>query len=137
MEKTADELYQLLLDSLNEREGFDPGTPVTVAEIYQELIPYREVRERLGLTLNADYEHALLILLAGVGDRLQLEPSSARAEIRKELEASNPYLGIYRKFAACDVHLSAEALPTIHPTDGPGEGAVRVGTTRYQDRQST
>lgn len=109
MDLFADRLYQCLLDALRERGVAEDGRPVTVAEIYQELVPYRTVRERVGVDLNADYEHALLRLLAGEGGRLRLEPAAAQDELKRELGSNNPYVGIYRKFAACDVWVSFPA----------------------------
>lgn len=121
MDAVATSLYHALIDALRARGDTDPADrPVTVAEIYQELIPYRGVREVLGFELNAEYEHALLRLLAGEADLLRLEPTSARDELRQELQSPNPYVGIYRKFAACDVWVKIdpreqEATPSPKP----------------------
>lgn len=79
------------------------AAPVTVAEIYQDLVPYRSVRTQLGFDMNADYEHTLLRLLAGEAGLVRLEPVEARDELRKELGTANPNVGLFRKFAACDV----------------------------------
>jgi hypothetical protein len=108
MTAVATQLYHKLVEALRERGADSADRPVTVAEIYQELVPYRVVRERLGLELNADYEHALLQLLAGEADLLRLEPGTARDELREELSSPNPYVGLYRKFAACDVWVKIE-----------------------------
>jgi hypothetical protein len=80
--------------------------PVTVAEIYQDLVPYRAVRTQLGFDMNADYEHTLLRLLAGEEGLARLDPVEARDELRKELGTANPNVGLFRKFAACDVWIS-------------------------------
>ena len=84
--------------------------PFTVAEIYQNLVPYRTHRDELGVEMNADYEHALLRLLAGEGDFLSIESKTARKEIREELDSPNPNTGLYRDFAAADVRLNSEKL---------------------------
>jgi hypothetical protein len=100
-----DRLYARLTNALRERP--DPwGAPVTVAELYQELIPYRTVRSDVGFTMNADYEHTLLRLLSGEADRAKLEPPSAREEISRELRSSNPNVSIYREYAACEVWIT-------------------------------
>lgn len=85
-------------------------SPFTVAEIYQNLVPYRTHRDEIGVEMNADYEHALLRLLAGEGDLLTLESRTARQEIREELNSPNPNTGMYRDFAAADVRLNPEFL---------------------------
>jgi hypothetical protein len=60
--------------------------------------------------MNADYEHALLRLLAGEGDFLTIESKTARQELRDELDSPNPNTGLYRDFAAADVQLNPEKL---------------------------
>jgi len=88
--------------------GRDVAAPVTVAEIYQDLVPYRDVRGRLGFEMNADYEHTLLRLLSGEGTFVRLEPDEAREELRAEVESPNPNVGLFRKFAGCDVWITAD-----------------------------
>ncbi|TFH66333.1 MAG: hypothetical protein E4G90_04100, partial [Gemmatimonadales bacterium] len=86
------------------------SSPFTVAEIYQNLVPYRTHRDEIGVEMNADYEYALLRLLAGEGDYLSIESSTARQEIREELDSPNPNTGLYRDFAAADVRLNPDML---------------------------
>ncbi|MCH7563244.1 MAG: zinc ribbon domain-containing protein [Gemmatimonadetes bacterium] len=89
--------------------------PFTVAEIYQNLVPYRSHRDVIGVEMNGDYEDALLRLLAGEGDYLFLESEMARREIREELQTGNPNTGLFRDFAAADVRLN----PSKIDFDGP------------------
>ena len=79
--------------------------PVTVAELYQDIAPYRRMRELAGIEMHADYEHALIRFLAGEGGFALLDPSEAADELGIEAESSDPDLSLYRKFAACDVRL--------------------------------
>ena len=95
-------LYQALVEELR-RRGHSLTRSVTVAELYQDLVPYRKVRSRLGVELNADYEHAMLRLLAGEHDLLRLEPEEAREELRQEASAAYPAVGLFRKFSASRV----------------------------------
>lgn len=104
-------LYERLTEAL-QRTRRDPfNVPVTVAEIYQELVPYRLVRAEIGFDMNADYEHALLRLLAGEGECVRIEPAHAAEEIRRELRSANPNLSIYRDYAACDVWVRKPTTP--------------------------
>jgi len=106
-------LHALLVEAVRRRRSADPhGSPVTVAEIYQELAPYRSVRAALGLDMNADYEHTLLRLLSGEGRLARVEPAAAREQMERELESPNPNVGLYRKFAGCDVWLLPSGSPT-------------------------
>lgn len=127
MDAVATNLYHALIDALHARGDTDTADrPVTVAEIYQELIPYRGVREALGFELNAEYEHALLRLLAGEAELLRLEPTSARDELRQELQSPNPYVGLYRKFAACDVWVKVDPREQdATPSPKPAPAAER------------
>lgn len=100
------------------RGGEAFGNPVTVAEIYQDLVPYRAVRTQLGFDMNADYEHTLLRLLAGEGDLARLDPPEAREELQDELGAPNPNVGLFRKFAGCDVWI-AKPPPGAPIVDAP------------------
>ena len=109
IDDTVERLYQRLAEAL-QRSRRDAFTgPVTVAEIYQELVPYRVVRGEVGFDMNADYEHALLRLLAGEGNMARLEPAHAREQITKELRSSNPNVSIYREYAGCDVFVNQPA----------------------------
>ena len=96
-------LHRALIDALLQNRPHAIDQPVTVAEIYQDLIPYRNVRSTLGFALNADYEHALLQLLAGQDGYVTIEPPEAREALRAELQSSNPNVGMFRNYAACDV----------------------------------
>jgi hypothetical protein len=89
--------------------------PFTVAEIYQNLVPYRTHRDRIGVDMNGDYEDALLRLLAGEGEYLLLESEHARTEISDELSSPNPNTGLYREFAAVDVRLNPLRMPRDLP----------------------
>ncbi|MBW3553497.1 MAG: zinc ribbon domain-containing protein [Gemmatimonadetes bacterium] len=115
-------LYRCLVEELRSR-GHSPEHPIKVSELYQDLVPYRAVRSALGVELNADYEHALLRLLSGERDLLRLEPQQARDELRREVEASYPFVGLFRKFSTSDVWVSpAEADQRIGATDAEAAG---------------
>jgi hypothetical protein len=126
-----DGLVERLLAALSDalrRTRKDPfGAPVTVAEIYQDLVPYRSVRTALGFQMNADYEHTVLRLLAGEGDLARLEPQEAREELRSELDMPNPNVGLFRKFAACDVWVLRYDL-----TLGEGDTAGSASETEQE-----
>jgi hypothetical protein len=98
----VDRLYRAIVDELRGR-GHEPARPLKVSELYQTLVPYTAVRSALGVELNADYEYALLRLLAGEKGLLRLEPKQAREELRREVDAPYPSVGAFRKFSASDV----------------------------------
>lgn len=102
--------------------------PFTVAEIYQSLVPYGEHRDEIGVTMNADYEHILLRLLAGEGGCLVLDSERAREEIRRELDSPNPDTSVYRDFAAAHVRLDPRrAREVADPADPRASGGASDG----------
>lgn len=126
-------LYRCLAEELRNR-GHSPEDPIKVSELYQDLVPYRAVRSALGVELNADYEHALLRLLSGERDLLRLEPQQARDELRREVEASYPFVGLFRKFSASDVWVSpAEGLA---PEGSPDPGSSDAEPTEARPDSS-
>lgn len=111
--------HDALVGSLMRRVGGDLQRPFTVAEIYHDLVPYREFRDRLGVEMNGDYEHALLRLLAGEGEFVELESEHALREIREELQSVNPNTGLYREFAAVDARLNPTRIPENRDVAAP------------------
>lgn len=109
-------LHHALVRALRERDPAGLGRPFTVAEIYQDLVPYRTHRDVLGVDMNGDYEHLVLRLLAGEDGLVSVESDHARREMVEELGRSNPNTGLFREYAAVDVHLVAEHIP---PEDDP------------------
>lgn len=125
MDVYVERLYAALADALQRGRSRPFSSPVTVAEIYQDLVPYRVVRADIGFEMNADYEHALIQLLAGSGGLARLEPQEAADELRAELGSPNPNVGLFRKFAACDVWIA-------EPAAGPGgNGAYAAEPERF------
>jgi len=106
-----DRFHRLLVEEIARKRPEYLSGPFTVAEIYQNLVPYGTHRDRLGVEINGDYEDALLRLLAGEGGYLILESEHALRELRRELKSSNPNTGVYREYAAVDVRLAAEHVP--------------------------
>jgi hypothetical protein len=110
---SLDRLYFRLRETL---AGRPTDRPLTIAELYQQLVPYRAVRGELGFDELAEYEHALLRLLSGERGYAQVEVDSVREELERELRSPNPILGLYRDYAAVGVRVS-RAVPV------PGSGA--------------
>lgn len=121
-EGVLERLHGALVEAIRERDPENLGRPFTVAEIYQDLVPYGTYRDVLGVEINGDYEHALLRLLAGEGDYLELESEHALREIREELESNNPNTGLYREFAAVDARLNLAHVSSVSLVGDGQEG---------------
>jgi hypothetical protein len=119
-EQIVDRLHEALVEEIRSRRPQYLSEPFTVAEIYQDLVPYRSHRDQIGASMNGDYEHALLRLLAGWGGYVTLESEPARRRLAEELETSNPNTGIFREYAALDVRLN----PALIPPQRAGAGDV-------------
>ncbi|MGH7506210.1 MAG: zinc ribbon domain-containing protein [Longimicrobiales bacterium] len=123
MDDLVERMHAVLASALRQGRPDPFGAPVTVAEIYQDLVPYRTVRAQLGFDMNADYEHTLLRLLAGEAELARLDPPEAREELRSELDSPNPNVGLFRKFAACDVWITPGGSTDAPPRPEPGQSA--------------
>lgn len=97
-------LHQRLRHAVAGADATDAA--VTVGDVYQRYIPYRLVRDELGILEFAAYEHALLRLLAGEGGFLAVRDPQALAEIERELASTNPILGIYRDYPDAPVEIT-------------------------------
>lgn len=132
--------HRALTKALRQRDAEHVGRPFTVAEIYQDLVPYAVYREELGVEINGDYEHALLRLLAGEEDLVELESEAALNEIRRELESNNPNTGLYREFAAVDARLNVavalDPAPAAMASVTEEDGAAAESET-YMDEPDT
>ncbi len=109
-EEILERFHRALIEEIQTQRPEYLTGPFTVAEIYQNLVPYGSHRDRIGVTVNQDYEDALLRLLAGEGGFLMLESEPALRDIRAELDTAHPNTGIYREFAAVDVRLNQSRL---------------------------
>lgn len=135
-----DRLFDQVVRALAGRGPERVREPVQVAELYQELVPYRQHRAALRLDTHQDYEMAILRLLAGERGYARVEPAEAQEALVTEAQAPYPDTGVVRQFAAASVHLNpaaAEAIlagdeayapPAAHPPPSPSIPFHRPGT---------
>jgi hypothetical protein len=119
-----DRLYARLLEVRRSPTPPSDDRPITVGDLYQRIIPYRTVRDALGVLELAEYEHALLRLLAGERGYVRVLDGAVREEVQRELASVNPILGIFRDYAATPVEVREAALPVAESGD-PSPGAAR------------
>lgn len=119
-DQVLERFHRALIEEIQTQRPEYLTQPFTVAEIYQNLVPYGSHRDRIGVEMNGDYEDALVRLLAGEGGYLILDSEAALGKLRSELDAKNPNTGVYREYAAVDVRLnqayldlSAEAMDQL------------------------
>jgi RNA polymerase subunit RPABC4/transcription elongation factor Spt4 len=131
-------LFQGLVTALAER---DPGrlrAGFEVAELYQQIVPYRTHRNLLGFTTHQDYEGAILGLLAGVGGYASVEPDEVRQTLAAEVDSPNPDPTLFREFAGARVRLAAARVREVlsdedayaPPAEAPPPAARASGPSR-------
>jgi hypothetical protein len=108
-----DDLERLVRELATVISEEDPArfrTPFQVSELYQNMLPYRSYKTRLGFDSSEDYDMAILRLLAGERGYASVEPTEVQEQLAVEAAAINPTPGLYREFAAARVTLNANAV---------------------------
>jgi hypothetical protein len=109
----VERLFRTLVTLLAEHDPARLSAPFQVAELYQQIIPYRTHRARLGFDTNQDYETAILGLLAGLGGYADLEPVEAHDALAAEAASPNPDPGAFHEFAAARLRLRADRVREV------------------------
>jgi hypothetical protein len=109
-DQVLERFHRALIEEIQRQQPQYLSDSFTVAEIYQSLVPYGSHRDRIGVEMNGDYEHALLRMLGGEGAFLILDSEPALRDIQAELESTNPNTGLFREFAAVEVRLNPDLL---------------------------
>ena len=135
-----DRTFRHLLQTIQTRYPAYLTQPFEVAELYQNILPYRHHRRELGLETNQDYELVLLQLLSGARDYLVVN-DEMRERLARELASPNPDPGAFREFSTSQIALSPAAVRRFE-TGGDRLGARtgrrgRVSATETTERMTT
>lgn len=112
-----------LFDLLHRRmadESLGPGDPVGVAELHRRLLPYHTCRDLLGYATKAEYDLAVLRLLADER-RVAVSEPALREAVQSEIRQPEPGLAFLHRFAAAEIRLKGE--PAGRPA-GPGPAST-------------
>jgi hypothetical protein len=112
MIREVDRMFQVLVTTMTSTAPDRLTRPFEVADLYQNILPYRLFRRELGLETNQDYELTLTELLSGAGDYLVVE-DRMRDVLQRELASPHPDPGAFRQFASSQVSISPDALAQI------------------------
>lgn len=107
-----DRTFRHLVQTIQARYPAYLSQPFEVAELYQNILPYRHHRRELGLDTNQDYELVLLQLLSGARDYLVVD-DQMRERLARELAAPNPDPGAFREFSTSQIALSPAAVRRV------------------------
>ncbi|CAN5193692.1 hypothetical protein BH23GEM2_BH23GEM2_23830 [soil metagenome] len=107
-----DRLFHRLVNNIRSRNPAHLTLPFTVAELYEQIVPYRHNRRELGIETNQDYEVTVTRLLSGERGYL-LGDESMQESLRRELESHDPDVSAFREFPTAEVSISPSALQSV------------------------
>ena len=99
----SDSLFGLLRRRMAD-ERLRPGYPVGVAELHKRLLPYHACRDSLGYATKAEYDVALLRLLADE-QRVAVSEPALREAVHSEIRQPEPGLAFLHRFAASEIRV--------------------------------
>src|SRR3982751_5993769 len=109
MMDALDRTFRHLLQTIQARYPAYLTQPFEVAELYQNILPYRHHRRELGLETNQDYELVLLQLLSGARDYLVVN-EEMRERLGREGAFPTPAPGTFGEFSTAQFALSPAAV---------------------------
>jgi hypothetical protein len=130
-----DRTFRHLLQTIQTRYPAYLTQPFEVAELYQNILPYRHHRRELGLETNHEYELVLLQLLSGARDYMVVN-DEMRQRLARELASPNPDPGAFREFSTSQVALSPAAVRRFENGAAAGEPAL-VGAGKASATETT
>lgn len=110
-----DRLFALLVEALARETRV--AVPFPAADVYERLVPYRSNRSRLNVATHQDYEMAVLRLLAGERNYVQLEPETVRDAMQREIATVNPDPAYFRSFPDAQVMVNGRAAERVLQAD--------------------
>lgn len=126
-----DRLFHRLVRALRAEGVGDLARPFTVGELTAALVPYRAYRNELGTETLQDYEHAVLLLLAGEGGRVASDPATV-ALVQRELRSPDPDTSLVRRIASAEARVASPEGALAVAMQPTPEGSRLVGTPGSQ-----
>ena len=127
----VEQMFRHLVRTIRTRYPQYLSQPFDVAELHQNILPYRHHRRELGIETNEDYEITLLELLSGARGYLVVD-DKVRDALVSELASPNPDPGAFRQFATAQVSLSPSALRSLDATPSAIPGRPRGAEPQAQ-----
>jgi hypothetical protein len=104
-------LFHRLVEVLASRGQLQES--ITFPDLYEKIMPYRSNRTSLRFDTNQDYEMALLRLLAGEQELVEVDPPEVATILAQEVRGVNPDPGAFKRFAGARARLSYKAVREI------------------------
>jgi hypothetical protein len=125
MVDNVEQMFRHLVRTIRTRFPQYLNQPFDVAELHQNILPYRHHRRELGLETNEDYEITLLELLSGARGYLVVD-DKVRDALQSELASPNPDPGAFRQFAGAQVSLSPTAMRGLESSPSQAPDTTRA-----------
>jgi predicted RNA-binding Zn-ribbon protein involved in translation (DUF1610 family) len=129
-----DRLFHRLVHNIRGKNPAHLSLPFTVAELYEQLVPYRHNRRELGIETNQDYEIAVTRLLSGERGYL-LSDAAIQESLQKELGGSAPDTGAFREYATAEVSIAPAALDKVGAAQADGSRAAAAAESAAPPRE--
>ncbi|MEZ4455320.1 MAG: hypothetical protein R2882_02035 [Gemmatimonadales bacterium] len=138
------DLERFLLRLVDVLEARDPGAlhqPLTVADLRENVLPYRANRSALDLSAIEDYEALVLRLIAEEDGLVLTYPADSAELARSELAGPNPDLDLTETLSDTTILIGAEGLARVlalrarrpaaepAPDEAPADGLSRMAET--------
>jgi predicted RNA-binding Zn-ribbon protein involved in translation (DUF1610 family) len=114
----VERMFRHLVRTIRSRFPQYVAQPFDVAQLHQEILPFRHHRRELGLDSNEEYEITLMELLATDRGFLVVD-DRMREALRTELATKNPDPSAFRQFGSAHVSLSPEAVQMFQTGANP------------------
>lgn len=125
----SDSLFGLLRRRMTD-ERLGPADPVGVAELHKRLLPYHTCRDSLGYATKAEYDVALLRLLADER-RVSVSEPALREAVRSEIRQPEPGLAFLHRFAASEIRV--KDAPVADPAPAVADQGAATGAAAAPD----
>jgi hypothetical protein len=109
---TLDRMFTVLVRNLRAKQPATLTGPISVADLHQQILPYRHYRRELGIETNQEYELALMELLSGARGYLDVD-ERLRDGLGKELASVSPEPARVRDYADAQVSINPQALAKL------------------------
>lgn len=119
-----DRMFHVLVRTIRAKHPAFLSAPFTVADLYQDVMPYRHFRRELDLETNQEYEFILMELLTGARGYLDVD-ERLRDQLGKELASPSPEPSRVREFADAHLSLNAAAAASVPGGRVSGESTLR------------
>ena len=121
---TVDRMFRVLVRTIRMKHPAYLTESFTVADLQQQILPYRHFRRDLGLESNQEYDLTLMQLLGGERGYVDVD-ERLKDEVGRELASSSPQPARVREFGDARVWLNQAAAAEVSTAGTPVSSPVQ------------